>query len=130
MIRSLALIAVAAPLLGGCVIYASEGGKRDVTVQLASAAVDEIGEAGEAVRAARFEDGRLVVRVDSNGCTSAANFEVRLVGEGPAALTLERVRPDPCRALVPEGVEVSWTYAELGLEAGASVRLMNAIRLP
>jgi len=130
VIRSLALIAVAAPLLGGCVIYASEGGERDVTVQLASAAVDEIGEADETVRSAHFEDGRLMVRVDSNGCTSAANFEVRLVGDRPAALTLERVRPDPCRALVPEGVEVSWTYAELGLEASDSVRLMNAIRLP
>ena len=128
MIRSLALIAVAAPLLGGCVIYASEGGERDVMVQLA--AVDEIGEADETVRSAHFEDGRLMVRVDSNGCTSAANFEVRLVGDRPAALTLERVRPDPCRALVPEGVEVSWTYAELGLEPGTSVRLMNAIRLP
>lgn len=128
MIRSLALIAVAAPLLGGCVIYASEGGERDVMVQLA--AVDEIGEADETVRSAHFEDGRLVVRVDSNGCTSAANFEVRLVGDRPAALTLKRVRPDPCRALVPEGVEVSWTYAELGLEPGTSVRLMNAIRLP
>ncbi|MCZ8086804.1 MAG: hypothetical protein ACK5WW_11135 [Brevundimonas sp.] len=128
MIRSLALIAVAAPLLGGCVIYASEGGERDVMVQLA--AVDEIGEADETVRSAHFEDGRLMVRVDSNGCTSAANFEVRLVGDRPAALTLERVRPDPCRALVPEGVEVSWTYAELGLEASDSVRLMNAIRLP
>ncbi len=128
MIRSLALIAVAAPLLGGCVIYASEGGERDVMVQLA--AVDEIGEADETVRSAHFEDGRLLVRVDSNGCTSAANFEVRLVGDRPAALTLERVRPDPCRALVPEGVEVSWTYAELGLEASDSVRLMNAIRLP
>ncbi len=128
MIRSLALIAVAAPLLGGCVIYASEGGERDVMVQLA--AVDEIGEADETVRSAHFEDGRLMVRVDSNGCTSAANFEVRLVGDRPAALTLERVRPDPCRAIVPEGVEVSWTYAELGLEASDSVRLMNAIRLP
>jgi hypothetical protein len=128
VIRSLALIAVAAPLLGGCVIYASEGGERDVMVQLA--AVDEIGEADETVRSAHFEDGRLMVRVDSNGCTSAANFEVRLVGDRPAALTLERVRPDPCRALVPEGVEVSWTYAELGLEASDSVRLMNAIRLP
>lgn len=128
MIRSLALIAVAAPLLGGCLIYASEGGERDVMVQLA--AVDEIGEADETVRSAHFEDGRLLVRVDSNGCTSAANFEVRLVGDRPAALTLERVRPDPCRALVPEGVEVSWTYAELGLEASDSVRLMNAIRLP
>jgi hypothetical protein len=128
VIRSLALIAVAAPLLGGCVIYASEGGERDVMVQLA--AVDEIGEADETVRSAHFEDGRLLVRVDSNGCTSAANFEVRLVGDRPAALTLERVRPDPCRALVPEGVEVSWTYAELGLEASDSVRLMNAIRLP
>ncbi|MCZ8194224.1 hypothetical protein [Brevundimonas sp.] len=129
MIRSLAVIAAAAPLLGGCVIYASEGGERDVTVQLASA-VDKTDETGESLRAARFEDGRLVVRVDSDGCTSAANFEVRLVGDRPATLTLERVRPDPCRALVPEGVEVSWTYTELGLEAGDSVRLMNPIRLP
>lgn len=130
MIRALIAAAALAPLLGGCVIYSSEGGERDVSVRVASSADFEPAPPPEAVRAVRFEGGRLTARVDSNGCTTAADFEVLLVGAGPAELTLNRSRPDLCRALVPDGVEVSWTYQELGLEAGETALVRNPIRLP
>lgn len=130
MIRALIAAAVLAPLLGGCVIYSSEGGERDVSVRVASSSDLEPAPPPEAVRAARFDNGRLTVRANSNGCTSASDFEVLLVGADPAELTLTRSRPDLCRALVPDGVELSWTYQELGLEPGETARLRNPIRLP
>lgn len=130
MIRPLIAVAALAPLLGGCVIYSSEGGERDVSVRVASSSDFEPAPPPEAVRAVRFEGGRLTVRVESNGCTTAADFEVVLVGAGPAELTLNRSRQDLCKALVPDGVEVSWTYQELGLEAGEAALLRNPIRLP
>lgn len=130
MIRALIAAAALAPLLAGCVIYSSEGGERDVSVRVASSSDFEPAPPPEAVRAVRFEGGRLTVRVESNGCTTAADFEVVLVGAGPAELTLNRSRQDLCKALVPDGVEVSWTYQELGLEAGEAALLRNPIRLP
>jgi hypothetical protein len=57
-------------------------------------------------------------RVDSNGCTDAGSFEVRVVREqGLTAkaphylLTIERVRIDECKAMLWEGVVI-----ELDLE--------------
>lgn len=127
MIRLLTAMAVAAPLLGGCVIYSNEAGER-VTVQTADAALAQA-EPLETVRAVAFENGRLDVRVESNGCTDTASFEVRLRGDDPADLSLIRRAPDVCKALVPDGVVVSWTYEELGLTPGAAARVLNPIKL-
>ncbi|MNO08810.1 hypothetical protein D3C81_2316600 [compost metagenome] len=54
---------------------------------------------------------------------------MRIKDADPTELTLVRRAPDLCKALVREGVTVSWTYAELGLEAGEPVRVMNPISL-
>ncbi|HBY44092.1 MULTISPECIES: hypothetical protein [unclassified Brevundimonas] len=123
-----ALLAVVAllPLLGGCVIYSNEGGEK-VSVITDRDMVKA--EAVEAVRRVDFDGQRLNVVVGSNGCTEASSFEVRIKDADPAELTLVRRTPDMCRALVPEGVTVSWTYAELGLEAGQPVRVINPISL-
>lgn len=127
--RRAAFVAVALlPLLGGCVIYSNEGGAEKVSVNLADrAAVPS--EPLEAVRRVEFDGQRLNVVVGSNGCTEASSFEVRIRDADPAELTLVRRAPDLCRALVREGATVSWTYAELGLEAGQPVRVMNPISL-
>ena len=126
MIRALAAAALAAPLLSGCVIYANEGGERDVSVRLD----DGSAPAREAVRSARIENGRLVVRVDSNGCTDAADFAVEVASaEDWTEATLVRTDPDLCKALVPDGVEVSWSFDDLGVAPGAPVRLMNPTKL-
>lgn len=126
MIRVLTALAVAAPLLGGCVVYSSEAGEQ-VSVHMTDAV--SASEPLETVRSVAFENGRLNVRVDSNGCTEAAGFEVRLRGENPAELTLIRRAPDLCKALVPDGVVVSWTYEELGLAPGDAARVLNPVRL-
>lgn len=127
--RLLPALAAAAllPLLGGCVIYSNEGGEKvsvNVSDQIAAKT-----EALEAVRKVDFDGQRLNVVVGSNGCTEASTFEVKIKDGDPAELSLTRRTPDLCRALVREGVTVSWTYAELGLESGAAVRVLNPISL-
>ena len=126
--RLAAVAAVALlPLLGGCVIYSNEGGEKvsvNVSDQIAAKT-----EALEAVRKVDFDGQRLNVVVGSNGCTEASSFEVKIKDGDPAELSLTRRTPDLCKALVREGVTVSWTYAELGLESGAAVRVLNPISL-
>lgn len=122
-----ALAAVALlPLLGGCVIYSNEGGEK-VSVMSDRVAVET--ETLEAVRKVDFDGQRLNVVVGSNGCTEASSFEVKIKDGDPAELSLTRRTPDLCRAIVREGVMVSWTYAELGLTPGAAVRVLNPISL-
>ena len=115
------------PLLGGCVIYSNEGGEK-ITVAASDRAAAQT-EALEAVRKVDFDGQRLTVVVGSNGCTEASSFEVKIKDTDPAELSLIRRAPDLCKALVREGVTVSWTYAELGLEAGQPVRVLNPISL-
>lgn len=125
--RLAALAAVALlPLLGGCVIYSNEGGEK---VTIASDRVSVQTEALEAVRKVEFDGQRLNVVVGSNGCTETSSFEIKIKNGDPAELSLIRRTPDLCRAIVREGVTVSWTYAELGLEAGQPVRILNPISL-
>ena len=114
------------PLLGGCVIYSNEGGEK-VSVMSDRVAVET--ETLEAVRKVDFDGQRLNVVVGSNGCTEASSFEVKIKDADPTELSLIRRTPDLCRAIVREGVVVSWTYAELGLTAGEPVRVLNPISL-
>lgn len=114
------------PLLGGCVIYSNEGGEK---ISIVADQGTTRAEALEAVRKVDFDGQRLNVVVGSNGCTETSSFEVKIKDGEPAELTLTRRTPDLCKALVPEGVTVSWTYAELGLERGEPVRVLNPISL-
>ncbi|WP_292032597.1 MULTISPECIES: hypothetical protein [unclassified Brevundimonas] len=114
------------PLLGGCVIYSNDGGEK---ITVASDRVSVQTETLEAVRKVDFDGQKLNVVVGSNGCTEASSFEVKIKDGDPAELSLTRRAPDLCKALVREGVTVSWTYAELGLEAGQPVRVLNPISL-
>lgn len=122
-LKGLMVAAVAAPLLATCVVYDSTGGE-NVTVQVN----DRDAAPAEAIRTAYVHDGSLVVRVDSNGCTSASDFELAVTDGEPAEVTLKRTKPDNCRALLAEGVELRWTYADLGLEPGAPVRVLNPLK--
>ena len=128
VIKALLLAALSAPLLSGCVVYANDGGE-DVTVRMGSetTTVAEVG--AETLRAARFDNGALIARVDSNGCTTASDFAVTIAEGDPTDVTLTRQSPDLCKALVPEGVELRWTYEDLGLETGDVVRVTNPVRL-
>lgn len=122
-IRMLLAGLAAAPLLSGCVIYSNTGGEREtvVTGLNASAAAPL-----EAVRSARVENDRLIVRVGSNGCTEETHFSFDLAErDGFTEVAIRRTTPDLCRALVREGVELSWSYSLLDLQPGARLVLMN-----
>lgn len=122
-IRLLLAAVVAAPLLSGCVIYANDSGEKDVVVTGLNAAVQE---PLEAVRSARVENDRLIVRVGSNGCTEATHFSFDLTEQdGFTEIAIRRTTPDLCRALVREGVELSWSYDLLDLQPGTRLVLLN-----
>lgn len=123
LVKGLAAAALAAPLLSACVIYDSEAGENDSVAVTRNDAPP-----AEAIREARFADGALVVRVDSNGCTQALDFEVAVADNTPAEITLRRTKADLCKALVPDGVELRWTYGDLGLEPGAPARILNPLK--
>ena len=122
-LKVLAVAALAAPLMSACVIYDSTGGE-NVSVNVTRSDAPP----AEAIREARFADGGLVVRVDSNGCTQASDFEIAVADNTPTEITLRRTKPDLCQALVPDGVELRWTYADLGLEPGAPARILNPLK--
>ena len=67
------------------------------------------------------------MRVGSNGCTSLDSFEVQLTeaADGYTDVVLNRRAPDMCKALVAEGVELSWSFATLDLAPDARLRLIN-----
>lgn len=123
LIKGLAAAVLAAPLLSACVIYDSSAGE-NVSVNVSRNDAPP----AEAIREARFADGALVVRVDSNGCTQASDFEVAVADNNPVEITLRRTKQDLCRALVPNGVELRWTYADLGLDAGTPARILNPLK--
>ena len=123
VIKGLAVAVLATPLLSACVIYDSTAGE-NVSVNVTRNDAPP----AEAIREARFADGALVVRVDSNGCTQASDFEVAVADNNPVEITLRRTSQDLCKALVPNGVELRWTYADLGLEPGTAARILNPLK--
>ena len=123
LVKGLAAAVLAAPLLSACVIYDSTAGE-NVSVNVTRNDAPP----AEAIREARFADGALVVRVDSNGCTQASDFEVAVADNNPVEITLRRTSPDLCKALAPDGVELRWSYADLGLEPGTPARIMNPLK--
>lgn len=123
LVKGVAAAVLAAPLLSACVIYDSSAGE-NVSVNVSRNDAPP----AEAIREARFADGALVVRVDSNGCTQASDFEVSIADNDPTEITLRRTKQDLCKALVPDGVELRWTYAELGLEPGTPARIVNPLK--
>lgn len=64
----------------------------------------------------------VVITAYSGGCTSKDSFRADASrDDGVYRIQFDRVRPDLCKALVPDGVELTWTFAELGMPAGAKV---------
>ncbi len=127
IVRGGLLAAAVTPLLTACVIYDAEAGEH-VVVRVGGAS-ETVAVGAETVRAVRFEDGALIVRADSNGCTAEDDFAVAISEGDVTDITLTRAAPDLCKALAPEGVELRWTYAELGLVTGDVVRVVNPVRL-
>jgi len=95
-----------------------------------TAAVDLPGQV-EAIHAAAIADDQAVFWVSSNGCTEKDDLTpvVRPVRNG-SVITLRRLKEDRCDDPRPQGVEISWSFQELGLESGARVTVENPYQMP
>lgn len=86
----------------------------------------------EPVHAAAIAQDEAVFWVSSNGCTAKADLTpvvVRRDGDA-SVISLRRIKEDRCHDPRPEGLEVRWTFQEMGLEPGAQVSVENPYQLP
>ena len=85
----------------------------------------------EPLFAARVDGADLVVRVTSNGCTRQEDFSVETQRrDGLTSFSFVRKRPDNCKALLPEGVELRYPLDAFGVERGGKIRVRNPLVRP
>lgn len=83
----------------------------------------------EPIYAAAVAGNVAVIRVGSNGCTSKSDLIPHLSrGAGQAVLTVRRTQMDTCSAPEREGLELQWTFEELGLPSGTLLMVNNPLR--
>lgn len=78
----------------------------------------------------RAEAGRdaLIVSVASNGCTAKADFAVHAERKGGAvSLAFGRKRVDTCKSFAMGKTELTFGWAELGVEPRTPVFLLNPL---
>jgi hypothetical protein len=122
---SLAVVVVLGMSASACVFIDADDNHPDIAVTKSD------GQPLEALQAARVEKDDLVIRVSSNGCTRNEDFAVESSRrDGLTAFTFVRKRPDLCRALLPEGVELRYPLDAFGVERGGRVRVRNPLSRP
>lgn len=123
--RALIVTALAcAPLLSGCVVM--DGFTPGSTLETAA-----LPGLMEPIHAAAIAQDQAVFWVSSNGCTAKADLTpvVRRVGDG-STITLRRLKEDRCEQPMAEGVEMRWSFEEMGLAPGAHVSVENPYQAP
>ena len=82
----------------------------------------------EALYAAVAGRDALAIQVASNGCTAKPDFAFYVERAGEATtLSFARKRLDPCRSFAMGKTELSFTWAELGLDPRRPVVLLNPL---
>ena len=120
-ISALALL----PVLGGCIVISSEKGE---TISVSAPDHTQAVAADlEPLSRISFDGSKMTLVVGSNGCTQISDFEVRITEGDKADIAVARIKPDLCRAIVPDGVTLNWTYEELGLKKGQPVIVKNPL---
>jgi hypothetical protein len=108
-----------------CVIIDADEGHRDISVTRG------VSDGLEPLQAVRVDRDDLVVRVSSNGCTRSDDFAVESQRrDGLATFTFTRKRPDMCRALIAEGVELRYPLETFGVARGDKIRVRNPLIRP
>jgi len=120
-IRSIALIAVAALATSGCAMF-----RQDARVQ--TAAMPGL---LEPIHAAAITRDLAVFWVSSNGCTDKDDL-TPIVDRARdySTITLRRIDQDTCDQPLADGVELQWSFEELGLTPGTRVSVNNPYQLP
>ena len=116
------LIAIAVGSLGACA-----GGGADAPL------VSTVGMPGalEPVHAAAFTRNEAIFWVSSNVCTRKEDLiPIVTIQGGDAVITLRRLDEDTCREPDTKGVELKWSFEELGLTPGQAVSVNNPYQLP
>ena len=112
----------AAQLVSGCALLGW-----DRTPVSASAMPGQL----EPIHAAAVTHDLAVFWVSSNGCTGKDDLRPVITGTGDASIiTLRRISEDHCDTPLDEGVEVIWSFEELGLKPGTALSINNPYQLP
>ena len=120
-IRTFALIAATALATSGCALFRQDPALRTVAMP------GEI----EPIHAAAITRDLAVFWVSSNGCTDKTDLRPIVDHIGAAStITLRRIEQDDCETPMADGVEVIWSFEELGLTPGSRVSINNPYQLP
>lgn len=122
LIATAAALLSLVPVLSACALMDRFGGSR-----MAEVLPGQV----EPVHAAVIARNQAAFWVSSNGCTTKADIQpvVRRSSDGPI-ITLRRIKEDRCLEVRPEGVEMRWSFEELGLEPGTRLTVENPYQLP
>jgi hypothetical protein len=116
----IAATGLAAAMLSGCVIVAADVRESDWDHR-------DFGYLYGAEVGGR--DAEVTITARSNGCTQKEDFDfvVRDRGDDEFDVGFRRENPDNCKALVPEGRRMTWSFAELGIPRNARVMILNPV---
>ena len=85
----------------------------------------------EPIHAAAITHDLAVFWVSSNGCTDKADLTPVVDHVGAAStITLRRIEQDDCETPMADGIEVIWSFEELGLTPGSRVSVNNPYQMP
>lgn len=85
----------------------------------------------EPIKAAAVVNDLTVFWVTSNGCTRKDDLLPVVSTRGSASVvTLRRLIEDRCTRPQEDGIELRWSFEELGLKPGANVTVNNPYQLP
>ncbi len=124
-VAAMAAVVAFAPLMSACALVDRWMGREE-----APALAEAPGQI-EPVHAAAIVQDQAVFWVSSNGCTEKADLlpVVRQEGDG-SVITLRRIKEDRCLRPTDQGVEMRWSFQEMGLAPGARVSVENPYQLP
>ncbi len=85
----------------------------------------------EPIHAAAFTKDAAVFWVSSNGCTHKEDLiPIVSIKGADAVITLRRIDEDTCKEPLAHGIELKWSFEELGLAPGSPVSVNNPYQLP
>ena len=90
-----------------------------------AAAQHAIGE--EVILGHQVKDDSLTFRVGSGGCTTKGDFGLETVADKPLTVRLLRVRADYCEGQMPSGIEIIFSFAEIGVGPRLSADEQRAV---